>query len=77
MDERTTFMQQLREATGPIVLINEFNVAPEDVERFLEVWADDAAFMKQQPGFISPSYIAARPEAVRSSTWPCGSRRQP
>jgi heme-degrading monooxygenase HmoA len=53
MDERTTFMQQLREDTGPIVLINEFNVAPGDVERFLEVWADDAAFMKQQPGFIS------------------------
>ena len=38
---------------GPIVLINQFNVAPEDAERFLEVWADDAAFMKQQPGFIS------------------------
>ena len=53
MDERTTFMQQLREQTRPIVLINEFNVAPDDVERFLEVWADDAAFMKQQPGFIS------------------------
>jgi heme-degrading monooxygenase HmoA len=35
------------------VLINEFNVAPEDSERFLEVWADDAVFMKQQPGFIS------------------------
>jgi heme-degrading monooxygenase HmoA len=36
-----------------VVLINEFNVAPEDVERFLEVWADDAAFIKQQQGFIS------------------------
>jgi heme-degrading monooxygenase HmoA len=28
-------------------------VAPEDAERFLEVWADAAAYMKQQPGFIS------------------------
>ena len=53
MDEHTTFMQQLQEDTGPIVLINEFNVASEDVETFLGVWADDAAFMKQQPGFIS------------------------
>ena len=35
------------------MLINQFNVAPEGVERFLEVWADDAAFMKRQPGFIS------------------------
>ena len=54
MDERTTYMQQLREETGPIVLINQFNVAPEDAERLLEVWADDAAFMKAPPGFISP-----------------------
>ena len=53
MDEQTTFMQQLQQDAGPIVLINEFNVASEDVESFLEVWADDAAFMKQQPGFIS------------------------
>jgi quinol monooxygenase YgiN len=53
MDERTTYMQQLQEDTGPVVLINQFNVAPEEVERFLEVWADDAAFMKRQPGFIS------------------------
>jgi heme-degrading monooxygenase HmoA len=53
MDERVTYLQQLQEEAGPIVLINEFNVAPEDTERFLEVWADDAAYMKQQPGFIS------------------------
>ena len=53
MDERITYMQQLQEDIGPVVLINQFNVAPDDVERFLEVWADDAGFMKQQPGFIS------------------------
>jgi hypothetical protein len=53
MDERTTYMQQLQEDGGPVVLMNQFNVAPEDVERFLEVWVDDAAFMKRQPGFIS------------------------
>jgi heme-degrading monooxygenase HmoA len=53
MDERTTYMKQLREDSGPVVLVNQFNVAPEDVDRFLAVWADDAAFMKTQPGFIS------------------------
>jgi quinol monooxygenase YgiN len=53
MDERITYMQQLHEESGPVVLVNQFNVAPEDVERFLEVWAEDAAFMKQRPGFIS------------------------
>jgi heme-degrading monooxygenase HmoA len=53
MDERTTYMEQLQANDGPVVLMNEFNVAPEDVDRFVEVWADDAALMKQQPGFIS------------------------
>jgi quinol monooxygenase YgiN len=53
MDERTTYADQLRADDRPVVLINQFNVAPEDVDRFLDVWADDAAFMKQQPGFIS------------------------
>jgi heme-degrading monooxygenase HmoA len=53
MDEHTTYLEQLQEGAGPVVLINQFKVPPEDANRFLEVWADDAAFMKQQPGFIS------------------------
>jgi heme-degrading monooxygenase HmoA len=53
MDGRVTYVQQLQEDAGPVVLINEFNVPPDDIERFLGVWADDAAFMKRQPGFIS------------------------
>jgi heme-degrading monooxygenase HmoA len=53
MDEQITYMQQLQEDVGPVVLINQFSVAPEDAERFLEVWAADAAFMKRQPGFVS------------------------
>jgi len=53
MDEHVTYMQQLQQDSGPIVLINQFNVAAEDADRLIEVWADDAAFMKQQPGFIS------------------------
>jgi len=38
MAEETTYLQQLRADEGPIVLINQFNVVPGDVERFLEVW---------------------------------------
>ena len=53
MDEQTTYIEQLQADDGPVVLMNQFNVAPEDVEAFLAVWADAAAFMKQQPGFIS------------------------
>jgi heme-degrading monooxygenase HmoA len=53
MDRQVTYMQQLQHNNGPVLLINQFNVAPEDSERLLEAWADDAAFMKRQPGFIS------------------------
>jgi heme-degrading monooxygenase HmoA len=53
MDEHVSYLRQLHDDDGPIVLINEFNVPPADTDRFLQVWADDAAFMKHQPGFIS------------------------
>ena len=53
MDDQVTYVQQLQEDDGQVVLINQFNLAPGDADRFLEVWADDAAFMKQQPGCIS------------------------
>src|SRR5262249_33086121 len=53
MDDHVTYVEQLQHDDGPVVLINQFNLATGDTERFMEVWADDAAFMKQQPGFIS------------------------
>jgi heme-degrading monooxygenase HmoA len=53
MDDQVTFMEQLQQKTGPVVLFNQFNVEPDEAERLREVWADDAAFMKRQPGFIS------------------------
>jgi quinol monooxygenase YgiN len=53
MDERVSYRQQRVNDGGPIALINEFNVPTDDVDRFLEVWAHDAAYMKQQKGFIS------------------------
>ena len=53
VDERVTYARQLQEDNGPVVLINEFNIAPDDVERFLDVWADNLAVTKQQPGCIS------------------------
>jgi heme-degrading monooxygenase HmoA len=53
MDEHVTYREQLQANDGRIVLINVFNVSPDESEQFLEAWADDAAFMKRQPGFIS------------------------
>jgi heme-degrading monooxygenase HmoA len=72
MDEHTTYMEQLQSDAGPIVLINEFNVQPGDEEAFLEAWADDAAFMKGQPGFISAQLhrgIAGSTTFVNIAVW--------
>jgi heme-degrading monooxygenase HmoA len=72
MDEQVTYMEQLQQHAGPVVLINVFNVAPEDADRLLEVWADDAAFMKQQPGFISAQLhrgIAGSSTFVNVAEW--------
>lgn len=72
MDDRVTFLEQLQQDTGPVVLINKFNVAPEDAERLVQAWADDAAYMKQQPGYISTQLhggIAGSSTFVNIAVW--------
>ena len=72
MDERVSYMQQLQQETGPVVLINTFTVPPEDADRLLQVWAEDAAFMKQQPGFISTQLhrgIAGSTTFINVAVW--------
>lgn len=72
MDERVTFRDQLQQDTGPVVLINRFNVAPEDTERLLQAWAEDAAFMKQRPGYISTQLhrgIAGSTTFINVAVW--------
>ena len=53
MDERVRLADQLAEEVGPVILINTFHVAPEDVDALLAAWAADAAYLKHKPGFIS------------------------
>ena len=36
-----------------VILINKFNVKPEEVDQFLQAWASYAAYFKSQPGCIS------------------------
>ena len=50
MDEKVTLAKQLEENVSPVILINKFNVKPEEADQFLDVWADDAAYFKNQPG---------------------------
>jgi quinol monooxygenase YgiN len=53
MDEKVTLSEQLEENVSPVILINKFNVKLEEADQFLKAWADDAAYFKSQPGFIS------------------------
>ena len=53
MDEKVTLFEQMEENVSPVILINSFKVKPEDVDQLLTAWAEDAAWMKQQPGYIS------------------------
>ncbi len=53
MDAGVPIFQQLRAEQSPVILVNIFQVAEADVPALLEAWAQDAAWMKQQPGFIS------------------------
>ncbi len=53
MDRHVSLFEQIEEQVGSVVLINTFTVEPEEAEQLREAWTSDAAFMKQQPGFIS------------------------
>lgn len=53
MDEQVTLQKQMEENVSPVILISSFKVKPEDVDQFLKAWAEEAAWMKQQPGSIS------------------------
>jgi hypothetical protein len=54
MDEKITLSEQMEEENvGPVILINKFNVKPEEVDGFPRAWAAEAEIMKRQPGFIS------------------------
>jgi heme-degrading monooxygenase HmoA len=53
MDRHVSLFEQMEEQVGSVILINTFTVEPEEADQLQEAWASDAAFMKQQPGFIS------------------------
>ena len=54
LNEHVSLGQQMQSnEDGSIVLINVFTIDAADEEALLEAWAHDAAFMKEQPGYIS------------------------
>ena len=53
MDSNVALFDQLAQEVGPVILVNTFTVAPEDVDALLTAWAADAAYLKSKPGFIA------------------------
>ncbi|HXZ16160.1 MAG TPA: antibiotic biosynthesis monooxygenase family protein [Roseiarcus sp.] len=53
LDPSFPIERQLQIDASPVVLVNVFTLDKADEQTFLEIWEDDAAFMKRQPGFIS------------------------
>jgi heme-degrading monooxygenase HmoA len=53
LDANVPIFRQLQADQSPVVLVNIFQVADADIPALLKAWADDAAWMKRQPGFIS------------------------
>ena len=56
----------------PVVLVNVFTLDKADEETFLEIWRDDAEFMKRQPGFISTQLhraVGESPTYLNYAVW--------
>lgn len=53
LDPAFPIERQISVEASPVVLVNVFTLDAADEAAFLAAWQDDAAFMKQQPGFIS------------------------
>ena len=74
MDRHVSLFEQMEQQVGSVILINTFTVEPEEADQLQEAWASDAAFMKQQPGFISTQLHRGIGGVRCSSTTPCGNR---
>jgi heme-degrading monooxygenase HmoA len=72
LDPAFPIERQIEIDTGPVVLVNVFTLDKADEPTFLEVWQDDAAFMKRQPGFISTQLhraIGDSPTYLNCAIW--------
>lgn len=64
--------RQLAVEAAPVVLVNLFTLDKGDERAFLQIWQDDAQFMKRQPGFISTQLhraIGDSPAYLNYAVW--------
>lgn len=52
-DDRVPLSTQLEQDVGAVVVMNKFNVGPDEIKEFLKVYEETTNYFKQQPGFIS------------------------
>ena len=72
LDENFPIQRQLEIDATPVVLVNVFTMDAADEAVFLDVWKDDAEFMKRQPGFISTQLhraIGESPTYLNYAVW--------
>jgi heme-degrading monooxygenase HmoA len=72
LDPAFPIERQIAIDAAPVVLVNVFTLDKGDEPAFLEVWRDDATFMKRQPGFISTQLhraIGESPTYLNTAVW--------
>lgn len=72
LDPAFPIERQLAVDAAPVVLVNVFTLDKADEQSFLQVWQDDAVFMKRQPGFISTQLhraIGESPTYLNYAVW--------
>jgi heme-degrading monooxygenase HmoA len=72
LDPTFPIQRQLAIDAAPVVLMNVFTLDRADEPTFLEVWRNDAEFMKRQPGFISTQLhraIGDSPTYLNYAVW--------
>ncbi|MCK1735016.1 antibiotic biosynthesis monooxygenase [Bradyrhizobium sp. 138] len=72
LDPNFPIERQLGIDTSPVVLVNVFTLEEADEQSFLQVWQEDAAFMKRQPGFIATQLhraIGDSPTYLNYAVW--------
>jgi len=64
LDAAFPIESQLAVEASPVVLVNLFSIDGSDEQNFLQLWQDDANFMRRQPGFISTQLHRAIGESL-------------
>jgi hypothetical protein len=74
MDERVKLEEQLEEDVDSVILLNKFNVNPENVDEFMKRWAATLRHLRSSQVSSSLNCIGVSRVAVHSSTMLYGSQ---